>query len=403
MNGSKTPAHSPTNESALSSARATLHTLDDHSLIKDDHNTIVKSDAARDHGPNQLSGDEEAESEAETLIDSPVKRREAERIAKAKADRPTAHRIGGLPVPADGDDEMDSIASPVPSTEINNSKAKLAATIKAEDADVMDADGDEDETGSDQLSTPGSSSSRETSVSRATSEQPDRSIVLNPRKRKNRASSVGPPSKRQDVDAGSRTSHGPMTARAASRIGKSSSPNLRNHHRRAVSTQSALIDARRDTVSRKRRSVTHATSRESKSSKNATWEESDGSSEATSHGHGDGKMPRRGIGRSTSIPGRPGREHKRRVNKWGLTKLAEGCEVGDLDQVKLWREKDPEQMEIAEFAGNKPLQIAALAGNIEVVDYLIEQGVKLTAPTRKRTHHLLMRRRTDTWMWSRAC
>jgi hypothetical protein len=48
-----------------------------------------------------------------------------------------------------------------------------------------------------------------------------------------------------------------------------------------------------------------------------------------------------------------------------------------LDQVKLWREKDPDQLEIAEFAGNKPLQIAALAGNIEVVEYLIEQGCQI--------------------------
>jgi hypothetical protein len=57
--------------------------------------------------------------------------------------------------------------------------------------------------------------------------------------------------------------------------------------------------------------------------------------------------------------------------------LAEGCETGNLDQVKLWLEKDPDQLEIAEFAGNKPLQIAALAGNLEVVEYLIEQGCQI--------------------------
>ncbi|KAF2716040.1 ankyrin, partial [Polychaeton citri CBS 116435] len=57
--------------------------------------------------------------------------------------------------------------------------------------------------------------------------------------------------------------------------------------------------------------------------------------------------------------------------------MAEACESGDLEAVKYWREKDPEQLELPEFAGNTPLQIASLNGNAEIVEYLIEQGVRI--------------------------
>ncbi|KAG9891239.1 ankyrin, partial [Aureobasidium melanogenum] len=65
---------------------------------------------------------------------------------------------------------------------------------------------------------------------------------------------------------------------------------------------------------------------------------------------------------------------KRHVNKYGFTRLAEACENGDLDGVKEWREKDPEQLEQREFAGNTPLQVASLNGYPEIVSYLLEQG-----------------------------
>lgn len=328
-------------------------------------------------GPNQATvtaaGDDNgADSEAETLIDSPVKKKkEAEKQGHTmKSERPPKHRIGSLPVPTDNDDENDSAAvSPAPSTEMSMDKATSG--------DEMKVDDDESNQGnqSDSLSSPRSSNA----PSRAASERPDFSRdglqSPNPRKRKHRASSVSLPNKRPSFDGPKRRLRGLNSEEAAGRSEHSPSPKLRSH-RRAVSTQSAFMDGTGEIPSSKRRAATQGL-KDSKSSR-TTWEESDASSETTSHGQPEGRRPRRGIGRSTSTPGRPGgREAKRHVNKYGFTKFAEACEDGDLDLVKDLRAKDPEIMEIAEFAGNKPLQIAALNGNVEVVDYLIEQGCQI--------------------------
>ncbi|EME48839.1 hypothetical protein DOTSEDRAFT_67783 [Dothistroma septosporum NZE10] len=344
-------------------------------------------DASPRHHPPTANGDDDAagESEAETLIDSPVKKRqEAERQNHAsKTDRPPKHRIGSLPVPSGNDDEDDSAnVSPAPSTVM--SVEKTTSTEEAKDEDMKDdsdkdADGESD-TGS--LSDPDTEASNAPSQrsmnSRAASERPDFSRhhahFPNPRKRKHRASSVSLPNKRPSLNAPKRRLRG-LHSEEADRSEQSLSPKLRSD-RRAVSTQSAFVDgATEGGANRKRRAGTQGPTKEPKSMKG--WEEESVSSETTSHGH-DPQRPRRGIGRSTSTPGRPaGRKPKPHVNKYGFTRLAEACETNDLDLVKEWREKDPDQLELAEFAGNKPLQIAALNGNVEVVDYLIDQGCQI--------------------------
>ncbi|CAD0090445.1 unnamed protein product [Aureobasidium vineae] len=101
------------------------------------------------------------------------------------------------------------------------------------------------------------------------------------------------------------------------------------------------------------------------------WD-SDTSSE-TSHQYPKSRLTRN-TSRAVSTPGRPMGLAKRHVNKYGFTRLAEACENGDLDGVKEWREKDPEQLEQREFAGNTPLQVASLNGYPEIVSYLLEQG-----------------------------
>lgn len=328
--------------------------------------------------------DEDAASEAETFIESPVKRREAERrnaAAAARTEKPQKSRIGSLPVPQDDDDDGDSAASPLRSTEISV-EGKATSTGDAKEEDVQMVDEEEDAEGSDALSSVHSSPSPGSSRSRAGSENPEDARngagSPNPRKRKHRASSVGlPSSKRRSMDPPARRRlrgmhSGDHTAEKAER---SPSPKPRGH-RRAVSTQSAL-DGTAEGSPRKRRGSQFPV-REPKSAKSLpSLEESDASSETTSRGQDEFKRPQRGIGRSTSTPGRPvGREHKRHVNKYGFTRLAEACEAGDLDLVKEWRERDPDQLELAEFAGNKPIQIAALNGNAEVVAYLIEEGAQ---------------------------
>lgn len=344
----------------------------------------VKENKPQQEGP-KVNGDEDGvDSEAETLIDSPVKRQQAERRRSnaAKMERPPKHRIGSLPVPTGNDDEDDSAnVSPAPSTVMSVEKTTSTEDIKDANLDTMGDDKDDD---SDSLSSARSNASgppsRRSSMSRAASERPGLSRndqhSPNPRKRKHRASSVSLPNKRPSIDIPKRRLRG-LHSEELGRNDESLSPKLRSH-RRAVSTQSAFTDGVGDAVgNRKRRSGPPGIVKEPKSARSG-WEESDASSETTSHGNPDSRRPQRGVGRSTSTPGRPaGREHKRHVNKYGFTRLAEACENGDLDLVKDWREKDPDQLELAEFAGNKPLQIAALNGNVEVVDYLIDQGCQI--------------------------
>ena len=348
-----------------------------------------------------VNGDEQdAESEAETLIESPVKRREAEqqaqRVKRESMDKPRVGRIGSLPVPQDDsaedaeDADADAAGSPMDESEMEAAMAASSAGRKDNVAQV-DADSDK-ENSSDALSDVGSnssmsqSSSRASSRSRALSERPDLARhgaqSPNPRKRKHRASSVSLPNKR--------LSDGPTRRRLRGLHSEdnpgldvkegSQSPKLRSH-KRAASTQSAFLDGAAESGGRKRRAATQQFPvRDPKSTVTAKpgWDQSSISSESTSHGQAEHRRPQRGVGRSTSTPGRPlGREHKRHINKYGFTRLAEACEVGDMDLIKEWREKDPDQLELPEFAGNTPLQIAALAGNAEVVEYLIGEGCKI--------------------------
>ncbi|KAK5129112.1 hypothetical protein LTR08_003900 [Meristemomyces frigidus] len=330
-------------------------------------------------------GDEDGNSEAETLIDSPVKKREAEKaIAAIRAEKPAKSRIGSLPVPGEDDDDDGSVATPVQSTEVSDAKPGSSAKASDEDAvgDDMDVDSDK-ENSSGSLSSARSASSnaisRASSSTRALSELPDlaRHGVASSRKRKHRASSVGLPRKRQSMEPPERKVRGFQSEGNGVQVETSPSPKLRSH-RRTLSTQSTLLDgATTDSLNKKRRLATHFPVRDFKSGKNS-WEGSDASSETTTQGHPDARRLQRGIGRSTSTHGRPTvRELKRHVNKYGFTRLAEACELADIESVKEWREKDPDQLEVAEYAGNKPLQIAALNGNEEVVAYLIEQGCQI--------------------------
>ena len=329
--------------------------------------------------------DDDANSEAETLIDSPVKKKEAEKQkAVVKADKPQKSRIGSLPVPGDDDDDGDSTASAIESSEVSLGKDTSIGGAK-EDVEMMDDDSDK-ENGSELSSVRSTSSnaaSRGSSRSRALSEEPQdarnrTSASPNPRKRKHRASSMSlPNSKRQSMDPPKRTRlRGMHSEEVGGRNEGSSSP--KRGHRRAVSTQSAL-DGTTEGSGRTRKSASTypGPGRDSKSAKSG-WEESDASSETASRGQDESKRPQRGIGRSTSTPGRPGgREHKRHVNKYGFTRLAEACEDGNRDLVKKLLDEDPEAIEVAEYAGNSPLQIAALNGNAEVVSELIERGCQM--------------------------
>ncbi|CAD0098146.1 unnamed protein product [Aureobasidium mustum] len=191
------------------------------------------------------------------------------------------------------------------------------------------------------------------------SDKDDEERASNPRKRKH-----------LDVDQ-------PRRKRRSSQE-HSSSPQLRRH-RRTASAQSARPSQSRSNsgqhlhtagVARQRRAATHFPVRDNMLTRNV-WD-SDTSSE-TSHQYPKSRLTRN-TSRAVSTPGRPMGLAKRHVNKYGFTRLAEACENGDLDGVKEWRAKDPEQLEQREFAGNTPLQVASLNGYPEIVSYLLEQG-----------------------------
>ncbi|KAK3660009.1 hypothetical protein LTR56_000935 [Elasticomyces elasticus] len=349
---------------------------------QDDNEITIAPDL---HHPHSNEGDDDAAgSEAETLIDSPVKKREAQILQQQQQhQKPMRSRIGGLPVPGEDDEESESVATPAQST-TERSDVKVMSSGGAQDtADEMDL-GSDKENSSGSLSSAPSPASASMSVmsaqSRALSEGPEvvRSGPESPntRKRKHRASSVGFPNKRRSMDPPKRTLRMMHSEDNAGRAGQSPSPRPRSH-RRAVSTQSA-VDGTVEVTEKKRKTSTHQFPVRDPRSARPGWEESDASSETTSLGQVEARRPQRGIGRSTSTPGRPaGREHKRHVNRYGFTRLAEACEANDLDLVKEWREKDPDQLEIPNHAQNKPLQIAAVNGNAEIVEYLIEQGCQI--------------------------
>ena len=337
----------------------------------------------KNDGPGTTNGgDDDANSEAETLIDSPVKKKEAEKQRNVvRTEKPQKSRIGSLPVPGDDDEDGDSTASALESREVSVGNGTPVGDGK-EDVEMMDDDSDK-ENGSELSSARSSASnvnSRASSRSRALSERPpdarNGAGSPNPRKRKHRASSMSlPSSKRQSMDPPKRTRlRGLHSEDTGGRVKESLSP--KRGHRRAVSTQSAL-DGTAEGGGRKRKVASTYPGQEPKSAK-GSWEESDASSETTSRGQDESKRPQRGIGRSTSTPGRPGaREHKRHVNKYGFTRLAEACEDANLELIRELLEKDPEAIEVPEFAGNRPLQIAALNGNAEVVTILIDHGCQI--------------------------
>ncbi|KAK0879710.1 hypothetical protein LTR87_006512 [Friedmanniomyces endolithicus] len=331
----------------------------------------------------QNGADDEAMSEAETLIDSPVKKREEQPQSQpTQQPKPARSRIGGLPVPGEDDEESESVATPMQSTEMSDAKAPSSGVAK-ETLDEMDLGSDGTES-NDSLSSAPSPTSTSISMasphSRALSEGPEAprngAVSPNERKRKHRASSVGFPDKRRSMDPPRRvlrTMHSEDIPRETRR---SPSPRPQSH-RRAVSTQSAINRLKERPDEKPKATAQQFPVLDARSTRTG-WEESDASSETTSLGHVENRRPQRGVGRSTSTPGRPAaREHKRHVNRYGFTRLAEAVEANDLNLVKEWREKDPDQLELPNYALNKPLQIAAVHGHAEIVAYLIDQGCQI--------------------------
>lgn len=69
--------------------------------------------------------------------------------------------------------------------------------------------------------------------------------------------------------------------------------------------------------------------------------------------------------------------HKKHLDAHGQTFLARACARGEYDVAKTRLQDRPEDINVADFAGNTPLQIAALNGFEDIVKLLIDAGCSL--------------------------
>ncbi|EFX00124.1 histone deacetylase complex subunit [Grosmannia clavigera kw1407] len=79
---------------------------------------------------------------------------------------------------------------------------------------------------------------------------------------------------------------------------------------------------------------------------------------------------------STMSPAKIG-PHKKHLDAHGQTFLARACARGEYDLAKQRLAERPEDLNVADFAGNTPLQIAALNGYGDIVKLLIDAGCNL--------------------------
>ena len=69
--------------------------------------------------------------------------------------------------------------------------------------------------------------------------------------------------------------------------------------------------------------------------------------------------------------------HKKHLDAHGQTFLARACARGEYDGAKHRLQERPEDIDVADYAGNTPLQIAAINGCEDIVKLLIDAGCSL--------------------------
>lgn len=70
--------------------------------------------------------------------------------------------------------------------------------------------------------------------------------------------------------------------------------------------------------------------------------------------------------------------HKKHRDKNGRTWLARACAAEEVEAARVRLQERPEDLNVPDYAGNTPLQIASLEGNAEIVEVLLEAGCDLT-------------------------
>ena len=156
---------------------------------------------------------------------------------------------------------------------------------------------------------------------------------------------------------------------------RSESPPSRSSHR-AQSTQSVQSTTAHPNGVTKRRKVPAPlqVERRRKTSED-THPDSDDSSSVHSRHHLQKFTSADGHAMS---PAKMSISHKKNRDRSGRTLLARAC-AQDADEALRWLKERPQDIDVPDNAGNTPLQIAALEGDVEVVQLLLNAGCDTTS------------------------
>ena len=153
---------------------------------------------------------------------------------------------------------------------------------------------------------------------------------------------------------------------------RSESPPSRNNHR-AQSIQSAISHPNGVTKRRKVPAPLHV-ERRRKASEDIQPDSDDSSSVHSRH-HLQKLTSTDGHAAS---PAKMPISHKKNRDRSGRTLLARAC-AQDAAEAEKWLKERPEDIDVPDNAGNTPLQIAALEGDVEVVQLLLDAGCDTTS------------------------
>ncbi|KAI9888827.1 MAG: Set3 complex subunit with deacetylase activity, meiotic-specific repressor of sporulation proteins [Vezdaea aestivalis] len=237
-------------------------------------------------------------------------------------------------------------------------------------------------------------------VSSPQSPPKDRARMINkPRKRKHseedsdddgRSASSTPrhhqdPKDRRETRSNTARPSSPKSSNPRDSRDRSHSPRPRTQHRRAASIHSHL--SLTNGQGSKRRRIPpplHSSHRDKKLSDGAHSDSSDLSDSRQS------SRPRKSAGTDASALS-PAKmpPHKKLRDQIGRTQLARACANGEQDQALLRLKDRPQDIDEADYAGNTPLQIASLAGSVEIVKLLIDHGCDVTCKNKEKDTPLI--------------
>lgn len=153
---------------------------------------------------------------------------------------------------------------------------------------------------------------------------------------------------------------------------RSESPPSRNNNR-AQSTQST--NSHPNGVIKRRKVPTPLHVERRRKASEDTHPDSDDSSSVHSRHHQQKITSADGHAMS---PAKMSISHKKNRDRSGRTLLARAC-AQDAGEAERWLKERPEDIDVPDNAGNTPLQIAALEGDVEVVQLLLDAGCDTTS------------------------